>query len=174
MKYARPLPADPRREPAPAALSRQAQQAFRAGLLGWRFARAVEVGAGQTGYAFGANERRALATQRFPGLGPPASAFAGGRALRGIAKLLDKAGAPAAMGEQFIDNLVAAAVAEAARGRPQPWGAADTVGMFMELYGRIMQPAPAEAAQIEAALLRYALDEDAALPGARGADRPPQ
>lgn len=146
------------------------QRAFRAGLG------APEVGpaGGAAGLAeaavpwgAGPNEALVLAMRRLPGLGEAKAAFETGRALRIIARLLDEAGAPARVGEQFRDNLVAAVIAHAARPAARPWDAADTVAMFMELYRRGLGDADAEPGRIEARLLAWARQELRPLPGAR-------
>ena len=62
-----------------------------------------------------------------------------------IVRLFDQAGAPERVGRQFIDNLAGAVVVEHMRGRPRPWGAADTVDMFVELYARILGDRPGRA-----------------------------
>jgi hypothetical protein len=145
--------------------------AFRAGVLGWRFARRSELldhPMPHGGFAFGPNEGLAVAARRLPGLAEARPAFESGRALRAIAKLLDRARAPEAIGRQFIDNLAAAALSHLMRRSKTPWGAEDTVDMFMEMYERILTPEPEELAQVRAVLLAYARDESAQLPKGGG------
>jgi|GEM_PF-3630267 len=146
------------------------QRAFRAGLG----AAEVEPQAAGPGLAEGAapwglgpNEALVLAMQRLPGLVEPKAAFETGRALRIIARLLDAAGAPVRVGEQFRDNLVAAVIAHAARRGARPWNAEDTVAMFVELYRRGLGVEAGEPSRIEATLLRWARQELRPLPGAR-------
>src|SRR5690606_38645483 len=116
-------------------------------------------------FAFGPNEGEAVDLERLPGLAEPRAAFECGRALRGIVKLLDRAGAPASVGRQFIGNLTAAAIAHHARRTATPWGAEDTIAMFTELYARILRPDEDELAHIEGALRSYAGDDLATLVG---------
>lgn len=122
-------------------------------------------------WGVGGNEALVLAMRRLPGLTEPRAAFATGRALRVIARLLDEAGAPPRVGEQFRDDLAAAVIAHAARRIGRPWDAEDTVAMFMELYRRGLERADAEPARVEAALLAWARQELRPLPGL-GAPRP--
>jgi hypothetical protein len=146
------------------------QRAFRAGLG----APEVEDRAARPGlseapapWGTGPNETLVLAMRRLPGLVDPKAAFETGRALRIIARLLDEAGAPVRVGEQFRDNLVAAVIAHAARRGERPWNAEDTVAMFVELYRRGLGAGAVEPDRIEAALLRWARQELRPLPGAR-------
>lgn len=146
------------------------QRAFRAG-LGAPEVAGLAAGPGlaeaPVAWGLGPNEALVLAMQRLPGLVEPKAAFETGRALRIIARLLDAAGAPARVGEQFRDNLVAAVIAHAARRGARPWNAEDTVAMFVELYRRGLEVGAGEPAQIEATLLRWARQELRPLPGAR-------
>jgi hypothetical protein len=103
------------------------QEAFRAGLAE----------AADPGWA-GPNEWLMLTTRRLSGLGDAAGAYETGRVLRAIARLLDAAGAPEAVGRQFRDNVAAALIAHRSKGRPEPWDGAATVDMFMEMYGRVL------------------------------------
>jgi hypothetical protein len=135
------------------------QEAFRAGL--------AEAPAGRGRPC----ARLLLETRRLSGLSEPAAAFETGRALREIARLLDAARAPEAVFRQFRDNVAAAVVAHRTKGRPEPWGGAATVDMFMEMYGRILGFDDAAFAQVRARLLAVALgrpaDDGAAPPFAR-------
>ena len=144
------------------------QAAFRAGLFGWRLrmAESAEPRPGE-GYGFGPNERLAMACTRLPGLADPRRAFETGRVVRGISKLLDRVGAPAGVGQQFVDNLAAACLAHGVRRTGVAWGAEDTVEMFVEIYARILDPPPSELQIVRERLLAYAKDERAALPGSR-------
>jgi hypothetical protein len=144
------------------------QAAFRAGVMGWRYQTLLESGPtpfASMRFAFGPNEGEAVELERLPGLVEPRAAFECGRALRGIVKLLDRAGAPASVGRQFIGNVAAAAIAHHARRTASPWGAAETIAMFMELYARILRPGEDELARVESALRAYAGDDLATLPG---------
>ena len=114
----------------------------------------------------GPNERMVLAMQRFPGLLAPRSAFETGRVLRAIARLFDQAGAPTRVFEQFRDNLVAAVIGQAMRRGTPPWGADETVEMFMELYGRVLGSQDGALLQVKDALLGWAREELRPLPGA--------
>lgn len=118
-------------------------------------------------WGLGPNEALVLAMRRLPGLVEPKAAFETGRALRIIARLLDEAGAPARVGEQFRDNLVAAVIAHAARRDRRPWNAEDTVAMFVELYRRGLGGGASEPERLEATLLRWARQELRPLPGNR-------
>jgi hypothetical protein len=114
------------------------QEAFRAGLAD-EPARAARPGLAEAGDGWaGPNEALLLATTRLSGLSEPGAAFETGRALRSIARLLDAARAPEAVGLQFRDNVAAALVAHRSKGRPEAWDGAATVDMFMEMYGRIL------------------------------------
>lgn len=124
------------------------------------------------GWGPGPNEALVLAMRRLPGLTEARAAFATGRVLRVIARLLDRAGAPPRVGAQFRDDLVAAVIAHAARRTGRPWGAEDTVAMFMELYRRGLERADAEPARVEAALLRWARQELRPLPATAPPPRP--
>lgn len=144
------------------------QRAFRAG-LGVREPPTAAGGAGlaeaASGWARGANEALVLTMQRLPGLTEAKAAFETGRALRIIARLLDEVGAPARVGEQFRDNLVAAAIAHASRRGARPWGGEDTIAMFMELYHRTLGPADPVGAIVERRLLAWIREELRPLPG---------
>jgi hypothetical protein len=145
------------------------QRAFRAGLGVAELGSAPAPGLAEAAvpWATGGNEALVLAMTRLPGLSDPRAAFETGRALRLIARLLDEAGAPPRVGEQFRDNLVAAVIAHATRRTGRPWDAADTVAMFMELYRRGLERADSEPGRVEAALLRWARQELRPLPGRR-------
>jgi len=114
----------------------------------------------------GPNETLVLAMKRLPGLTEPRAAFETGRALRLIARLFDQAGAPVRIVEQFRDNLAAAVIGHSTRRTGHAWGAADTIEMFMELYGRVFGDADGMAQKVETKLLRWASDEAAADLGA--------
>jgi len=151
------------------------QRAFRAGLGAPEVAGCAAgpgLAEGAAPWGLGPNEALVLAMQRLPGLVEPKAAFETGRALRIIARLLDAAGAPVRVGEQFRDNLVAAVIAHAARRGARPWNAEDTVAMFVELYRRGLEVEAGDPARIEATLLRWARQELRPLPGAREARRP--
>ena len=94
-----------------------------------------------------------------PGLSDPRAAYETGRALRMIIRLFDRAGAPADVGRQFIDNLAAAIVTEHMRGKRHAWGAADTVDMFLEMYARILGGRPSELNRVRRAVMNYAVRE---------------
>ena len=116
-------------------MERQAiDRAFRSGLL-------TDPDGEQSGLAeradLGAGELAVMNTLRLPGLASAETAFETGRTLRVIARLFDQAGAPARVIEQFRDNLSAAVMAEAMRARPS-WSGADTLDMFLDMYGRII------------------------------------
>ncbi len=121
------------------------QAAFRAGLEG-RAPRAPaspdDLGglaeASAPAWAAGPNEALLAEFGRLPGLVDPRASYAAGRAVRRIMQLFDRAGAPASVGRQFLDNLRAAVTAEHMRDRTAVWGGSDTVAMFMEMYARIM------------------------------------
>ena len=146
------------------------QAAFRAGLSGQAFASARhEARAGfpvidglndndNAGRALvGGNGALAGELRRLPGLSEPRSAFATGRAVRKILSLFDQADAPPIIGRQFIDNLRAATLAQGGRPATDPWGAGDTVAMFMEMYGRVLGDGGRDYARTEAHLLADAL-----------------
>lgn len=96
-----------------------------------------------------------------PGLSDPRAAYETGRALRMIIRLFDRAGAPADVGRQFIDNLATAIMTEHMRGKRQAWGAADTVDMFLEMYARILRARPSELNRVRRAVMNYAVREPA-------------
>jgi hypothetical protein len=107
----------------------------------------------------GPNEELAAGLDRLPGLGEARAAYATGRAVRRVLRLFDQAGAPAAVGRQFLDNLRAAVSTQRMRDKRVVWGGADTVAMFMEMYARILGDGGADFAQIEATLLQDALTD---------------
>ena len=153
------------------------QDAFRAGLAGQRWQGSAAGGDGAAGpavTAVGANMAAMMEAGRMPGLGEPRAAFETGRVLRRIAWLLDRTGAPAAVGRQFRDNVAGAVMTHHMRKRARPWGAEDTVAMFMELYGRILGTEGDEFAHIRDSLLAYARGEQGrrTAPPAAG-DEPP-
>lgn len=135
------------------------QSAFRAGLCG-RVSIGRSPGNGleeeAAPFGLGPNETAILGTLRLPGLSEPRAAFETGRALRAIARLFDRAGAPARVGEQFRDNLAAAVVTHHMRRTGRDWGAGDTVAMFMDMYGRILGDDDAAFAQVRERLLESA------------------
>jgi hypothetical protein len=141
------------------------QAAFRAGLEGGslRGTRPGLAEASAPAWAAGPNEALLAGVRRMPGLVDPRAAYAAGRAVRRIMQLFDRAGAPASVGRQFIDNLHAAVTAEHMRDRTAVWGGSDTVAMFMEMYARVFGDRGADFARVESALLEYALGE----PGGR-------
>jgi len=133
------------------------QHCLRAGLLGLPMpGRESGLAEAPAGYAAGPNESAMLGIGRLPGLADPEGAFETGRALRLIARLLDRAGAPGAVGLQFRDNLAAAILAHRGRGDGRPWGAADTVDMFMEIYARVLGSAGRDFDIVRRTLLDYA------------------
>jgi hypothetical protein len=124
------------------------QEAFRRGIKGGEYA--TDRGSGLAEEAAplgaGANEAVLLALHRLPG-----------RALRLIVRLFDQAGAPDRVGRQFIDNLAGAVVVDHMRRRSRPWGAADTVDMFAEMYARILGSNPEDIGRIRRAVMDYAV-----------------
>ncbi len=140
------------------------EEAFRAGLQGsdWESVGIRGLAEASHAFAFGPNEELVLATRRLPGLRDPRGAFETGRALRFIARLFDRAGAPASVGRQFRDNLAAAILTHHMRRRPAPWTALDTVQMFMELYGRVLGFEGSDYERVRAAILHHAQGRDAA------------
>lgn len=141
------------------------QRAFRAGFGVCALESEATDGAhGVVRTAIGPNEAVFLAMRRLPGSTDPRAAFENGRALRILARLLDAAGAPARVGEQFRDNLVAAAIAHASRNPDRPWRAEDTVAMFLELYRRVLAPSEADCARLERRLLSWVREELRPLP----------
>lgn len=73
--------------------------------------------------SLGPNERVVLSLTRLPGLSTVEGARDSARILRAIASLLDAAGAPESMGQQFVDNLVAAAIGSVYDARSSPGAA---------------------------------------------------
>ena len=135
------------------------QEAFRRGARGM----AIDSGGGlaeeQAPFAAGGNEAALLELTRLAGLTDPHAAYETGRALRRIAQLFDRAGAPDRIGRQFFDNLAGAVVIERMRGHARPWGAAETVDMFVELYARILGSAGDEIDRIRRVVMDYAVAE---------------
>lgn len=132
----------------------EVDRAFRAGLEGlpdWRGEAGLAEAAAS--FAAGPNEEVVLELRRLPGLVDAREAHAVGRVLRRIARLLDRAGAPARVGREFRDNLRAAVIARRSRPGARPWTAADTVEMFVELYARVLPVGPAELRRLRAHLL---------------------
>lgn len=150
------------------------QRAFRAG-LGACDLDGARKGLADTSppRAMGPNEAVVLAMRRLPGVNDPKAAFETGRALRILAKLLDEAGAPGRVSEQFRDNLVAAAIAHAGRKPARPWNAEDTMAMFVELFRRVCAASEADCAMIERRLLSWVREELRPWPGGRRAARKP-
>lgn len=105
------------------------------------------------GGPIGPNEALVVATPRLPGLDDAGGAAETARVLRAVARLLDAARAPAAVGQQFRDNVAAALLAYRSRARTQPWDGAATADMFMELYGRVLGFDDAAFARVRATLL---------------------
>lgn len=138
----------------------EVQAAFRAGLAGRRFREPDAPGLAEAPAPWSGGPNEALLDDlgRLPGLAEPRAAYAAGRALRRIMQLFDQAGASAAIGRQFLDNLHAAVTAQAMRDRRVVWGGSDTVAMFMEMYARILGDG-ADFAKVESALLEHALSE---------------
>jgi hypothetical protein len=137
------------------------QEAFRRGVRGAPLAATAAEGLAEeaAGFAHGINESLLLAMPRLAGLADPNAAYETGRALRRIAQLFDRAGAPERVGRQFIDNLAGAVVIERMRGRARPWGAADTVDMFVELYARVL--GGDEVDGVRRAVMDYAVEGSA-------------
>jgi hypothetical protein len=137
------------------------QEAFRRGVRGAPFDLVAANGLAEAPapFATGANEGALLALSRMAGLTDAHGAYETGRALRLIVQLFDRAGAPERVGRQFLDNLAGAVVIERMRGRARPWGAADTVDMFAELYARVLGSAQGEIDQIRRAVMDYAVGE---------------
>jgi hypothetical protein len=149
------LPADP------ALLD--AQAALLAGLAGLTLAGDGEALPAPTPPTAGANQAVMLEIRRMSGLTDHRAAYETGRVLHRIAILLDAARAPAAIGRQFRDNVAGAVMTHRMRGRPEPWGAEDTVAMFMDLYGRMLGTDGEDYRKLEAMLLRFARGEPAAV-----------
>jgi hypothetical protein len=137
----------------------EVQEAFRRGVRGIPLVPGDGLAEEAAAYAAGANEGLLLALSRLAGLTEPNAAYETGRALRRIAQLFDQAGAPARIGAQFLDNIAGAVVIERMRGRPRPWGAADTVDMFVELYARILGGRPEELDAIRRSVMDYAVGD---------------
>ena len=137
------------------------QEAFRRGVRGAPLA--VDSGNGlaeeAATFAGGANEGALLALPRMAGLTDAHGAYETGRALRLIVQLFDRARAPERVGRQFLDNLAGAVVIERMRGRARPWGAADTVDMFIEMYARVLGSGQDEIDRIRRAVMDYAVGE---------------
>jgi hypothetical protein len=136
------------------------QEAFRRGIRGADFVPGtapLALAEDAAPFAGGANEGALLELTRLAGLREPRAAYETGRALRMIIRLFDKAGAPERVGRQFIDNLAGAVVVEHMRQRSRPWGAADTVDMFVEMYARILGDRQAELDRLRRVVMDYAV-----------------
>lgn len=131
----------------------EVDRAFRAGLTGLAGWRDPGLAEAPVPFAAGPNEEAMLELRRLPGLAHPREAFEVGRVLRRIARLLDRAGAPARVGREFRDNLRAAAIARRSRPGAPPWTAADTVEMFVELYARVLPGTATELRRLRGHLL---------------------
>ncbi len=135
------------------------QEAFRRGVRGAQLDVQPANGLAEDAGAFthGANAEALMALPRMAGLADPHAAYETGRALRMIMQLFDRAGAPERVGRQFLDNLAGAVVIERMRGSARPWGAADTVDMFVELYARVLGGDQDEVVRIRRAVMDYAV-----------------
>ncbi|MFO1039614.1 MAG: hypothetical protein U1E45_22440 [Geminicoccaceae bacterium] len=103
--------------------------------------------------SLGPNERVVLSLTRLPGLSTVEGARDSARILRAIASLLDAAGAPESMGQQFVDNLVAAAIGSRLRRPVEPWGGAETLDLLVEMQAR--QAGVDDPEKIRRALEKY-------------------
>ena len=108
-------------------------------------------------FAAGANEQALLDLTRLPGLTDAHAAYETGRALQRVMQLFDQAGAPERVGREFLANLAGAVVVDHMRGTCRPWGAAETVDMFVELYARILGDRPAELDALRRTVMDYAV-----------------
>jgi hypothetical protein len=72
-------------------------------------------------------------------------------------QLFDQAGAPERVGREFLANLAGAVVVDHMRGTRRPWGAAETIDMFVELYARILGDRPAELDALRRTVMDYAV-----------------
>ena len=144
----------------------EVQAAFRAGLTGRPFRESETAGLAEAPatWSAGPNETLLADLDRLPGLSEARAAYGTGRAIKRIMELFDQAGAPAAVGRQFLDNIHGAVTAQAMRDRRVVWGGSDTVAMFMEMYGRVLGDG-ADFAKVESALLEHALSEPGRKPG---------
>jgi hypothetical protein len=136
------------------------QLAFRAGLLGLHDPygdpeNGLEEAA--AGFAHGPCESAMIELARLPGLDHERRAFETGRAMTAIARLLDQARAPASVALQFRDNVAAAVMTHRMRRLGRSWGADETVGMFMEMYDRILGEDDLKADLVRRRILDYAL-----------------
>jgi hypothetical protein len=137
----------------------EVQEAFRRGVRGGPLEPEAANELAEEGpapFGAGANEAALLALPRLAGLTDAHAAYETGRALRMIVRLFDRAGAPERVGRQFIDNLAGAVVVGHMR-RTRPWGAADTVDMFVELYARVLGGSPEDLALVRRAVMDYAV-----------------
>jgi hypothetical protein len=142
------------------------QEAFRRGARGVPLVEAAGLAEEPAPFLAGGNEAALLELSRLAGLTDPHAAYETGRALRRIAQLFDRAGAPDRIGRQFLDNLAGAVVIERMRGRPRAWGAAETVDMFVELYARILGGSGEEIDRVRRAVMDYAVAQGQGRPAA--------
>jgi hypothetical protein len=110
-------------------------------------------------FAAGNNEQALLDLTRLPGLTDPHAAYETGRALQRVMQLFDQAGAPERIGREFLANLSGAVVVDHMRGSRRPWGATETVDMFVELYARVLGDRPAELDALRRTVMDYAVAE---------------
>lgn len=139
------------------------QEAFRRGVRGSPLAQLAHAdGLAEEAAPFiaGANEGALLALPRMAGLTDAQAAYETGRALRLIVQLFDRVGAPERIGRQFLDNLAGAVVIERMRGCARPWGAADTVEMFLEMYARVLGSGQDEIDRIRKAVMDFAVGDE--------------
>jgi hypothetical protein len=129
--------------------------AFRAGVKGTRYTENSDTSFDipvLTDTLPGPNECHFETIERIPGLSDPEAAYETGRALRMIGYFLDRGNSPIEHGRHFLAQLGNAVLFFALRGERQPWGAEDTVFMFLETF----KPAPADAQQVRDTVLTYA------------------
>jgi hypothetical protein len=111
-------------------------------------------------FAAGINEQALLDLTRLPGLTDPHAAYETGRALQRVMQLFDQAGAPERIGREFLANLAGAVVVDHMRGARRPWGATETVDMFVELYARVLGDRQAELDALRRTVMDYAVAEE--------------
>ena len=80
----------------------------------------------------GPSERYMETIERLPGLSDPVGAYETGRALRMIGHIFDEQESPVSFAQVFLSKLGEALLYFAMRGERQPWGAEDTVFVFLE------------------------------------------